>query len=241
MRRMGKWLKPRLYLKITEHFLLALSMLLIPFYLQDTPLVVVPGWLLVFPPILSGLINLFMVKYEQTPCNATFQLTVKTVLVLRLLVGANIIIKQEANVDWEWSTAFWPYWCSFTIQAVLIIATVVIFLNTLTQFFRGDALLFDLLGSLWGLLMAAGFMLATLQPVIVIIRIFDVGKNIPDKFFDPEADPDVIAIERKWLTQEEQYALEMLTDKKNEIAGLISLYPLIYCLAGLLITLLLRS
>ena len=112
---MGKWLRPRLYLKIMEHFLLALSMVLIPFYLQESPVIGIPGWVLVLPPMLSGLINLFLVKYEQTPCNATFQLTVKTVLVLRLLVGANIIIKQEANVDWEWSTAFWPYWCSFTI------------------------------------------------------------------------------------------------------------------------------
>ena len=67
----------------------------------------------------------------------------KTVLVLRLLVAANIVIKQEAELDWEWSTAFWPYWCSFTIQAVLIIATVVIFLNTLSLFFKSEAKLHD--------------------------------------------------------------------------------------------------
>jgi len=87
---------------------------------------------------------------------------VKTVLVLRLLVGANIIIKQEAQLDWDWSTAFWPYWCSFTVQAVLIIATAVIFFNTVSLYLRGEALMFDLLGSLWGFLMAAGFMLSTL-------------------------------------------------------------------------------
>ena len=91
----GKWLKPRLYLKIIEHILMAISMALIPFYLQQKPLINVPGWLLLVPPILSGLINLFLVKYEQTPCNATFQLTVKTVLVIRLLAGANIIIREE--------------------------------------------------------------------------------------------------------------------------------------------------
>ena len=67
----------------------------------------------------------------------------KTVLVLRLLVGANIIIKQEAELDWEWSTAFWPYWCSFTIQAVLIIAMVVIFLNTLSLFVKSEAKFHD--------------------------------------------------------------------------------------------------
>ena len=124
-------------------------------------------------------------------------------LVLRLLVGANIIIKQEAELDWEWSTAFWPYWCSFTVQAILIIATAVIFFNTISLYLRGEALMFDLLGSLWGFLMATGFMLSTLQPVIEIIRIFDVGRNIPDKFFNDSLPPDRFEIERKWLTDQE--------------------------------------
>ena len=143
MRRMGKWLKPRLYLKMVEHGLLALDMVLIPFYLQEEPILRIPGWLLIIPPTLSGLINLFMVKFDSTPCNSTLQLTIKIVLVLRLVVGANIVLKQEANLDWEWATAFWPYWCSFTIQAVLIIATIVIFLNTITVYCRGEAAMHD--------------------------------------------------------------------------------------------------
>lgn len=69
---MGKWLKPRLYLKIVEHSLLGVGMLMIPFYMQDRPVVHVPGWSLIIPPLLSGIINLFLVKYEPTPCNATF-------------------------------------------------------------------------------------------------------------------------------------------------------------------------
>ena len=60
-----------------------------------------------------------------------------------------------------------------------------------------------MLGSLWGFLMAVGFMLATLQPVIQIIKIFDVGEGIPDKFFDPGLDPDDLAVERRWLTDAE--------------------------------------
>ena len=51
--------------------------------------------------------------------------------------------------------------------------------------------------------MAAGFMLATLQPVIQIIKIFDVGEGIPDKFFDPDLDPRDLAVERRWLTEAE--------------------------------------
>lgn len=97
-----------------------------------------------------------------------------------------VIIKHEAELDWDWSTTFWPYWCSITIQGVLVIATGVIFINTLGSFFKSDAKFNDLFGSLWGLLIAAGFMMATLQPVLTIIKIFDVGRGIPAKFFDSD-------------------------------------------------------
>ena len=73
-----------------------------------------------------------------------------------------VVIKVEATLDWAWSTTFWPYWCSITIQGVVVIATGVIFINTLGNFFKGEAKLFDLIGSLWGLLITGGFMLAVL-------------------------------------------------------------------------------
>lgn len=84
---------------------------------------------------------------------------------------------------------------------MLIIATVVIFLNTLSLFFKSEAKLHDVLGSLWGFLMSTGFMLATLQPVIQIIKIYDVGTGIPEKFFNPEIDPKDLEFERKWLSE----------------------------------------
>ena len=163
MKLMGKWLRPRLYLKIIEHALMALTMVTIPLYLlEGSPYFDFSGWWLLLPPSLAAIINLLIVKYDQSPCNATFQLTVKTVLFLRLLVGANIILKTEGNLKWEWSTAFWPYWCSFTIQAVIVIATLVIFLNTVGLFFRHEASKHDVLGSLWGTLLSSGFILSTL-------------------------------------------------------------------------------
>ena len=175
---MGKWLRPRLYLKIVENLLMAITMMMIPFYLLEEKFQF-SGWYLLVPCLISAIINLLIVKYDMSPCNSTFQLTVKTVLFLRLIVGANIILKTEADMEWEWSTAFWPYWCSFTIQAVIVIATLVIFLNTVGLFFRHEASKHDILGSLWGTLMSSGFMLSTLQPVIEIIKIYDFGANLP--------------------------------------------------------------
>ena len=76
-----------------------------------------------------------------------------------------------------------------------------IFLNTFSGYFKNEAKMHDVLGSLWGVLMAAGFMLSTLQPVIVIIKIFDEAKSIPDKFFDLDyPDKERLQTEMRWLT-----------------------------------------
>ena len=184
MRVMGRWLKPRLKLKIMEHSLLAVTMLMIPFYIQEEQLIGIQGWMVMIPLTLSCFIGLMVVKYDQTPCNATLQLTLKTVNLLRLIMAANVVIKIDGHLDWEWSTTFWPYWCSFTIQAVLVVATMVIFLNTLAMFFRAEAKVSDLIGSLWGTLMSSGFMLSTLQPILVVIQIYDSGDTIPEHLFN---------------------------------------------------------
>lgn len=64
MRRKGRWLRPRLYMKIIEHSLMTVSMVLVPFYLQEAPQIRIPGWLLLIPPSLAALINLFLTKYD---------------------------------------------------------------------------------------------------------------------------------------------------------------------------------
>ena len=90
--------------------------------------------------------------------------------------------------------------------------------------------------------MAAGFMLSTLQPVIVIIKIFDVAKGIPEIFFDENfIDTIELESERRWLSEPELYSLDMLLQRRNEIPYRISLYPLIYCFATLLITRLIKK
>jgi len=72
MRRYGKWLKPRLYLKIVEHTLLAINMLMIPCYMQPNPLVKIPGWALLLPGVVAAVFNLFMIPCDRTPCNSTY-------------------------------------------------------------------------------------------------------------------------------------------------------------------------
>ena len=95
-----------------------------------------------------------------------------------------------------------------------MIATLVIFLNTVGLFFRHEATKDDILGSLWGTLMSSGFMLSTLQPVIEIIKIYDFGANIPDELLEnPDkalAESDSGSSDIRWyLSESERYSLEM--------------------------------
>jgi hypothetical protein len=39
----------------------------------------------------------------------------KIIIVLRFLIGFSVLMKIDAKTAWDWSTTFWPYWCSFAI------------------------------------------------------------------------------------------------------------------------------
>jgi uncharacterized membrane protein len=65
------------------------------------------------------------------------------ITVLRLLIAASAFIKADHRAQWEWSTTFWPYWCSFAIQGILGIASFVIFVNTVLNYFKDEALFGD--------------------------------------------------------------------------------------------------
>ena len=200
------------------------------------------GWLLIGIFISQAIINIFLVRYEITPCNATYSLAIKTLLVIRLILGAMVIVKQEATLDWAWSTTFWPYWCSITIQSVLLIATAVMFINTIGNFFKGQAKLHEVIGSLWSVLITAGFIISSLQAVLLILKIYDVASNMPPKFFDElYTDKDRLEIELHWLNDSERYAYEMLTKRAHEIPFLVVKYPMIYFCSSFLLSLIFRN
>ena len=85
-------------------------------------------------------------------------------------------------------------------------------------------------------------MLSTLQPIIVIIRIFDSSRTVPSHLFEKEQeDQHMYEREVAWLTEAERYSLVMLKDYKHLIALRVFTYPMAYCLATVVITLLLRK
>jgi hypothetical protein len=99
------------------------------------------------------------------------------ITVLRLLIAASAFIKADHRAQWEWSTTFWPYWCSFAIQAILGIASFVIFINTVLNYFKDEALFGDILASFWAFVMTFGFVIGTLLPILNLIQYTDINKN----------------------------------------------------------------
>ena len=91
------------------------------------------------PALIACALNCFFLKYEETPCNATMQLMTKIVIVLRLLIGFSAALKCDHKTQWDWSTTFWPYWCSFAIQGIMAIASLIIFLNTVLNYLKEEA------------------------------------------------------------------------------------------------------
>jgi hypothetical protein len=63
----------------------------------------------------------------------------KVIVVLRLLIGFSALLKADHHTQWDWSTTFWPYWCSFAIQGIMGIASLIIFLNTILNFLKDEA------------------------------------------------------------------------------------------------------
>ena len=90
-------------------------MVLIPLYLQPHPIVHIPGWFLMIFPGVATIVNLFFVKLPNTPCNNSFAVVSKAILIVRLAIAYNVILRYELDISWDWKTTFWPYWLSFTL------------------------------------------------------------------------------------------------------------------------------
>ena len=101
------------------------------------------GFSIIVPAVIACGVNCFLVRFEETPCNSTIQLANKVVSVLRLLIAISAFVKIDSKVEWDWSTTFWPYWCSFAIQAIMAVASLIIFANTIMNYYKEEALIED--------------------------------------------------------------------------------------------------
>ena len=159
LRRQRPWDKIPNTLKATENALHAATWLLCLLYIAYMDQLRINGMSIILPAIIAGGITFFCVSYEETPCNATMQLMFKVLGLLRLALGVSAALKIDSHTSWDWSTTFWPYWCSFAIQGIIAIASLIIFFNTVINFLKDEATKAD----------------SKFYPLIVLSFVFSVG------------------------------------------------------------------
>jgi hypothetical protein len=137
------WRKFPLLMNIFENllYIVCYSALMVFLFFNGEEYII--GFIIIVPAILACGVDFFFVKGEETPCNATTSLVVRTVIVLRLFIMISIFLKIQNKTSWDWSTTFWPYWCSFAIQIILALSAFVIFANTILNYFKKEAYLED--------------------------------------------------------------------------------------------------
>mmetsp|Transcript_53817 Transcript_53817/g.73744 ORF Transcript_53817/g.73744 Transcript_53817/m.73744 type:complete len:217 (-) Transcript_53817:1112-1762(-) len=215
-------MRNRLLFNIIENSMYFGVSLLLPFYLmpKDSALHI-PGLVIISPLVFAALINLLLFKYIETPCNASYQLTSKVLICLRICLVVNSIIKIDGYVSWDWSTTFWPYWCSFAIHGILTVASIIIFFNTICAVIKMEASNSDVIGSGWAALLCLGFIFATLFPIMQIVKIYDSEKLLT-KYSSVNKEyahgVDITHANYEKLNDNEKYSYNILMYESNMIA-----------------------
>ena len=95
------------------------------------------------PMILALLLRLIKFRKEPSPCSSLLQLFKTMGVIFRLSLVITLSVKFEDMMDWTWQSAFWygsikcrPLWCSFAIQGVMILFTLVLLLWSLIMLCR---------------------------------------------------------------------------------------------------------
>jgi hypothetical protein len=101
------------------------------------------GLAALIPAGLACAIRCICVKEEQTPCNASMSLISKALIMLRLLIGITAFLKTSNKVSLEWSTTFWPFWCTFAINVIMGLASLAVLTNTIMSYYRQEAIVED--------------------------------------------------------------------------------------------------
>jgi hypothetical protein len=123
--------------------MIAYSMLVAFIYLNDSESRIINSSLVLVPAALACCLICFFIQGEETPCNETIDLLNKVISVLRLLVAIFVLLKMDSTIQWDWSTTFWPYWCSFAIQVIMGVASLIIFVNTVFNYLKDEAIIDD--------------------------------------------------------------------------------------------------
>jgi hypothetical protein len=142
-RKSFPWQTSDLVLALIENLLYILAYTTLAVYLSTAPIGHVFSYGILIPTGLACCLNCLCRKQETTPCNSTMLLLSRVTTALRLLVGLSVFLKVDVKTQWDWSSTFWPYWCSFAIQSIMGIASFIIFVNTVLNYYKEEAIIED--------------------------------------------------------------------------------------------------
>lgn len=126
-----------------ENFLYICTYTIVAIYLYIKDPALFGSYSILIPASLASCLGCLCITIEETPCNATIVLLHKVITVLRFLIALCVLLKIDNYAHWDWSTAFWPYWCSFAIQVIMGVASLIIFVNTIFNYFKDEAIIED--------------------------------------------------------------------------------------------------
>ena len=143
MKQKSPWRVRHFQLALLENLLYIISMSLLLIYLYKAEQHHSLALAIIVPSALACLITVFCPLIDNTPCNQTMLLLSKSMCALRFFSGLCIFARYDRGSSWDWSVTFWPYWCSFAVQVILAIASIIILANTISNYLRDEAIVED--------------------------------------------------------------------------------------------------
>ena len=152
-------------LRALENFTMASSYMVIGVWLMKLNqnfsafyMIIGPGLATIFNFFQSGKND-----HERSQIDNVYIICTRVVIVLRFIIGICITIKIEDCTSWDWRTTFWAFWCSLAIQAIVLVALCIIFVQTLCHWIGKPSKYFiDCVSCLWTTLVFFGYSFALL-------------------------------------------------------------------------------
>ena len=91
-------------------------------------------WYFFGPLTAALLIDVLLIKFEETPCFSSLYVIGRMIGGLRVLLAFSVTMKLGKYSDWTWSTTFWPYWCSFAVMGIMAIASIIMFFSAIVNY-----------------------------------------------------------------------------------------------------------
>lgn len=112
---------------------------------------------------------IFFTRWPSNSCSSTIYLLQLGGIVLRTCILVTLFIKISSYTDMDVISMFWAFWCSLSIQIVILFFCLMMTITMLIRVCTRSISCADSYGAIWSLIASAGFLTATLNAVLQIV------------------------------------------------------------------------